>query len=78
MKDNNFVFNKIMLIIYLITVSKYCFLMLLLNVKRRLQLRVLLSLEIVGKLLLAVIIMDTTLSNENVYNLELDIYYRHV
>lgn len=33
---------------------------------------------IVGKLLLAVIIMDTTLSNENVYNLELDIYYRHV
>lgn len=67
-KDNNFVFSKIMLIIYLITVSKYCFLMLLLNVKRKLQLRVLLSMEIVGKLLLAVIIINITLFNENVCN----------
>lgn len=67
-----------MLIIYLITVSIYCFLMLLLNVKRRLQLGVLLAMEIAEKLLLAVIIMDITLSNKNVCNLELDIYYRHV
>lgn len=52
--------------------------MLLLNVKRRLQLGVLLAMEIAEKLLLAVIIMDITLSNKNVCNLELDIYYRHV
>lgn len=52
--------------------------MLLLNVKRRLQLGVLLAVEIVEKLLLAVIIMDIALSNKNVCNLELDIYYRHV